>query len=422
MRDPERDRQIERLVNEALSLATEARAAFLAEICAGDAELRREVDVVLARSDQTRTLLASQQPALEVPDSLVHPSPLEGRVISRYRILTHLGKGGMGEVWLAQDTMLDRKVALKFLRQLFTGDPDRLQRFFREAKAASALNHPNIITIYEIGQADGINFITTEFIEGVTMRARLNEGRPDLAETLWLIQQVAAALETAHKAGIVHRDVKPENIMVRPDGLVKVLDFGLARISEGGHGRFGPDTPPGARAHHEPRTLLGTISYMSPEQARGLDVDARSDIFSLGIVLYEMVSGHLPFPGKTPTDKIVAIVDRPPLPLAGYAPDAPPELEQIIGRALEKDPAARYAAVREMAADLHRLGAALGSPVPGGSGLSLLDLEIAAGCSSGAGSGAASPAQSGRSRWHGRTVGNRPGSLPLVRLAPGFSG
>jgi len=220
-----------------------------------------------------------------------------GADLSHYRIVKQLGAGGMGEVYLAEDTRLDRKVALKLLPAEFTQDEDRVRRFIQEAKAASALNHPNIITIYEIGQEQGAHYIATEFIDGQTLRQRMLPERMSLALALDLAMQTASALVAAHEAGIVHRDIKPENVMVRRDGIVKVLDFGLAKLTERPATEVNIDAPTAAKIETDPGTVMGTASYMSPEQARGQKLDARTDIFSLGVVLYEMIAGRSPFEG-----------------------------------------------------------------------------------------------------------------------------
>src|SRR5437867_3627357 len=243
--------------------------------------------------------------------------------ISHYRILQKLGAGGMGEVYLAEDTRLGRKVALKLLPAEFTQDAERVRRFEQEARAASALNHPNIITIHEVGQVDGLHFIVTEFVDGRTLRQHLADGRLPVDETLDVAMQVASALQAAHAAGITHRDIKPENIMLRPDGLVKVLDFGLAKLTERPAAALDPEAPTRLKAQTELGTVMGTVYYMSPEQARGLQVDARTDVFSLGIVLYEMITGSLPFAGETASDVIAAILQTEPAPLTRHAPQFP---------------------------------------------------------------------------------------------------
>src|SRR5260370_26076175 len=240
-----------------------------------------------------------------------------GTRLGRYEIRSELGAGGMGEVYLAQDTKLERSVALKILAVDVAVRQDRMRRFVQEAKAASALNHPNIITIYEIEQIDSVNFIATEFIDGETLRQRIKGAPMKLGEVLDVVIQTASALSAAHAAGIVHRDIKPENIMLRRDGIVKVLDFGLAKLTE----RVSSDSvdteaPTRAAIKTEPGVVMGTVLYMSPEQARGLEVDARSDIWSVGVVIYEMVAGRLPFEGATSSDAIASILAREPLPLA----------------------------------------------------------------------------------------------------------
>ena len=278
-----------------------------------------------------------------------------GKVISHYRIMSRLGAGGMGEVYLAEDLRLGRKVALKLLPAQYMRDEDRVRRFEQEARAASALNHPNILTIYEIGQAGGVHFIVTEFIEGGTLRQRLARGPLPLSETLEVAIQAASALNAAHEAGIVHRDVKPENIMLRPDGYVKVLDFGLAKLTE----RAAPPADPEAltlvKAETDPGTVMGTAHYMSPEQARGTGVDARTDIFSLGIVIYEMAAGRPPFTGGTASDVMAAILRADPVPLATQAPGTPEDLEWCVGRALSKDREGRHRGVGDLLGDLKRL-------------------------------------------------------------------
>src|SRR5438132_2689214 len=248
--------------------------------------------------------------------------------IGRYEICSQLGAGGMGEVYLAQDTKLDRKVALKILPAEVASKGERMRRFVQEAKAASALNHPNIITIHEIDGTDSINFIATEFIDGETLRERMQGAPMKLGEVLDVAAQIASALVAAHAAGIVHRDIKPENVMLRRDGIVKVLDFGLAKLSEppAVAGGFAIDTeaPTRAAIYTEPGVVMGTALYMSPEQARGLQIDARTDVFSLGVVLYEMVTGRLPFEGSTSSDTVALILSEiEPPPLARYSRDVP---------------------------------------------------------------------------------------------------
>src|SRR6202048_1029750 len=281
-----------------------------------------------------------------------------GSSISQYKIIARLGPGGMGEVYLAQDVRLRRKVALKLLFEDVTKNEDWVRRFEQEAFAASALNHPNIITIYEIGQTGDSHFISAEFIDGQTLRERLRERALSTVEALDVAIQVASALVAAHTAGIIHRDIKPENVMLRPDGYVKVLDFGLAKFTEQrGYGAAPVDKEAKTEAavNTSPGVVMGTVSYMSPEQARGRHVDARTDIFSLRGLIYEMLSGRLPFEGATPSEIIVSIIQKRQQPLARYTPDIPPELERIVGKALSKSRDNRYQSLQDMLIDLKRL-------------------------------------------------------------------
>jgi predicted ATPase/predicted Ser/Thr protein kinase len=261
----------------------------------------------------------------------------------------------MGEVYLAEDTRLGRKVAIKLLPPQFTADAERVRRFEREARAASATNHPNIVTIHEIGETDGTHFIITEFIEGQTLRQQMISARLRLLEALEVATQVASALAAAHEAGVVHRDIKPENVMIRRDGLVKVLDFGLAKLTEPPTPSIDTQAPTYRKAETDPGTVMGTFRYMSPEQARGLKVDARSDIFSLGVVLYEMMAGRAPFEGETPSDCLASLLQTDPVPLTRYAPEVPGELERSVSRALAKDREERYQSIRDLFLDLKRI-------------------------------------------------------------------
>ena len=285
------------------------------------------------------------------------PLPVE-TTISHYRIISKLGAGGMGEVYLAADTRLDRKVALKILPEQFTKDESRLRRFVQEAKATSALNHPNIITIHEIGEAPGeyggTHFIASEFIDGHTLRGVMTSGQLQLSDALDIALQVASALAAAHDAGIVHRDIKPENVIVRPDSLVKVLDFGLAKLTAR-PSDVNPSAVTALRVDTEAGVVMGTAHYMSPEQARGQEIDARTDIFSFGVVLYEMIAGRLPFQGSSVSDVIASILTREPLPLSRFVPEAPPELLRIVSKSLEKDREERYQVVKDLLLDLKRL-------------------------------------------------------------------
>lgn len=260
----------------------------------------------------------------------------------------------MGEVYLARDTRLERKVAIKLLPAEFTTNTDRVRRFEREAKAASALNHPNIITIYEIGESDGSHYIATEYIEGKTLRQHIAQQRLSLREALDIAVQIARALSRAHQAGIIHRDIKPENVMLRPDGYVKVLDFGLVKLVEDQKATVGSEAST-IKDNTEPGKVLGTVRYMSPEQARGKKLDARTDIFSLGVMIYEMVTGNLPFEGDSIADIFAAILHKEPLPITNYVPDVPEELQLVISNALEKDSDDRYQTMNDLLMDLQNL-------------------------------------------------------------------
>ncbi len=315
-----------------------------------------------------------------------------GTRFDRYQIISPIGSGGMGEIYLAQDTRLNRKVAIKLLPERYTRDPERLRRFEQEARAASALNHPNIITIFEIGEAGGRHFIATEYIEGVTLRRRMAVANPTITEALDIASQVASALAAAHAAGIIHRDIKPENIMIRPDGYVKVLDFGLAKLTERppapgssetsqfpidhtetpttddlilddapqpteslGHDDLFATNPRGAANETKLGVVMGTAQYLSPEQASGLRVNARADVFSFGIVLYEMIARRAPFSGATGRHIINSILNADPPRLSHFQADVPEVLEWIVAKALLKDREERYQTAKEMLNDLRRL-------------------------------------------------------------------
>ena len=284
-----------------------------------------------------------------------------GTTVGRYQVQGLLGSGGMGEVYKALDTTLGRPVALKVLRRELSGDPDRLSRFLHEARAASALNHPNILTIHEVGDHDASRFLVSEFVEGESVRQRLQRGSLTLREILDIGIQTASALSAAHAASIVHRDIKPDNLMLRPDGYVKVLDFGVATFARPAAGSSDAMVTMAATAETSPGTIVGTIAYMSPEQARGLPVDGRSDCYSLGVVLYELVTGRAPFVASTTTDLLVAILEREPPSLRLAARALPLPLEWIIEKALEKDPNLRYQSMADLRVDLQRLKAALES-------------------------------------------------------------
>ncbi|HSB26456.1 MAG TPA: protein kinase [Pyrinomonadaceae bacterium] len=286
----------------------------------------------------------------------MNPHLQPGTKLGRYEIRSHIGAGGMGDVYQARDTELDRMVALKVLPSLVAADQQRMRRFIQEAKAASSLNHQNIITIYEIGDDDSTRFIATEFIDGITLRQHLKRGRLTVAQTIDIAIQVATGLAAAHDAGIVHRDVKPENIMLRNrDGFVKLLDFGLVKLTEASTNTADTEAPTRALVNTDAGTVMGTVVYMSPEQARGKPVDERTDIWSLGVILYEMLTGVTPFSGETSADVIAAIVKTDPAPVSRFSPNVPAKLEEIVSKILEKDRDERYQTIKDLLVDLRRL-------------------------------------------------------------------
>ncbi|MDQ2938406.1 MAG: protein kinase, partial [Acidobacteriota bacterium] len=349
---PERWRQVEALFHSALKREDSERDAFLNEASRGDESLRREVESLIASHEREGSFLDSPAYAGAAEQLTGDPAAaLVGRTISHYEVVAAIGAGGMGEVYLAKDLQLGRKVALKLLASRFAQDEERLRRFQQEARTASALNHPNILTIYEIGQVDSTPFIATEYIEGETLRKRMSSGRLALRDALNISIQVAAALSAAHAAGIVHRDIKPENLMMRSDGYVKVLDFGIAKLTEKGI----TDSTGATLLNTDAGVVMGTVHYMSPEQARGKKVDARTDVWSLCVVLYEMVTGHVPFAGETANDVISMILQTESAPLARFSPEVPGQLEEIVKKALRKDREERYHVVDDMLLDLKNL-------------------------------------------------------------------
>jgi serine/threonine protein kinase len=352
---PERWQQVKVIFNSAINYRPEERGLFLFEACLGDEELRREVESLIESHERSGEFI--DDPAYKEAASMVvdRDSELQpGQAIASYEIVSFLSRGGMGEVYVAHDRRLSRKVALKLLPASYTRDADRLRRFEQEARAASALNHPNIITIYEILKANSTHLIVTEFVEGETLRQRLAHTRLGLSEALQVAIQIADALSAAHKVGIIHRDIKPENIMLRPDGYVKILDFGLAKLTD-----LTPSVVAAEAPTRQVRTgsgiVMGTAGYMSPEQARGLIVDSRSDIFSLGAVIYEMVAARKPFDGQTPSDVLAAILKTEPPRLSNLVPGLPPELVRIVTKALQKDREERYQVVKDLLLDLKSL-------------------------------------------------------------------
>jgi eukaryotic-like serine/threonine-protein kinase len=361
--DPERWQAVKDLFDAALARPVGERAQFLNRACAGDRALQQEVESLLASDEEAKNFM--ETPAVAgAAESLIELKARlsEGQQISHYQIASAIGAGGMGEVYLAKDISLGRNVAIKLLPEYFTAVADRLRRFKQEAQTASALNHPNIITIYEIGQHEHTHFIAMEFIDGLTLRQTLASGPLPLTDALDIAYQVAMALTTAHEAKIIHRDIKPENIMLRRDRLVKVLDFGLAKLTETTPPSLDSATPTKALAT-EPGRVMGTVTYMSPEQARGVQVDARTDIWSLGVLLYEMVTGRAPFTGETTSHIAVAILEKEPASLVSLAPNVPLELQRIVRKSLAKDRDERYQTARDLLIDLKNLKQELTSTV-----------------------------------------------------------
>jgi len=364
---PERWQQVSRIFESALGLEEDARAAYLCEECGTDESLREDVEKLIASHREAAAEGFMASPAVERVAGLMSSSEDEvevrlekGQLLGSYSILERLGAGGMGEVYLAMDTRLDRKVALKILPHEFAADKRRMQRFALEAKAASSLNQPNILTVFEFGESESLAFLATEHIEGETLRDYLRGHQLKLTEALDISSQIVAALEAAHEARIVHRDIKPENVMIRRrDHIVKVLDFGLAKLTEKGDASesgFVTDTEAPTEFKTAPGNVLGTVLYMSPEQSQGLAVDGRSDIWSTGIVIYEMVAGRVPFRGATPSHTIVEILEKeaPPLSLTAKQ-EVPDELERIVRKALAKSRSERYQTASDLLIDLRNL-------------------------------------------------------------------
>ena len=350
---PERWAQIKQMFHAALEHEPAQRAAFLSQVGADDESLRLEVASLIAQHEQADSFI--ETPASDVAAELLgtHRSTYEpGHQIQNYRIVSQIGSGGMGEVYLAEDIRLNRKVALKLLPPHFTVNPDRVRRFEREARAASALNHPNIVTIYEIGKSNTTHFIATEFVDGKTLRQLINQKPFTLGETLNVCMQVADALSGAHVGGIVHRDIKPENIMIREDGYLKILDFGLAKLTEEQATDAALETP--TLLQTNPGLVMGTVQYMSPEQARAKNVGAGTDIWSLGIVMYELLAGHVPFSGETPSHVMVSLMEEKLPPLKDHA-NVPEDLDRLVTKALRKNRKERYQTADQLARDLRGL-------------------------------------------------------------------
>jgi len=345
-------KRVKDVFHEALRRSTDERAQFLDEVCEGDDELRSEVESLLESLREAQTFL--ETPVISASAGRRTEWHLEnGQRLSHYKIIEPIGSGGMGEVYLAEDERLRRQVALKVLPFDLAQDRTRLARFQREANAVSALNHPNILTIFEFENADGLQYFASEFVQGVTLRERLDRSRMEAAEVLEIAIQIASALQAAHSARVIHRDIKPENVMIRDDGFVKVLDFGLAKqtvklVS-------GETDTTMTERFGLPGMIMGTVTYMSPEQARGSVVDGRSDLFALGIVLYEMLTGRTPFRGDTATDVIAEIIQIDPPPPSSINEQIPLELDEIVLKALAKDVSHRFQDASELRDGLKRI-------------------------------------------------------------------
>ncbi|HET9219492.1 MAG TPA: protein kinase, partial [Terriglobia bacterium] len=339
----ERWQKIERLFHEALTRQGLERAAFLGENCAGDDELRKEIEDLIASHEQPENFI--ERDACDLAAEMVaggNSGVVEGQTVGPYKILELLGAGGMGQVFRATDTRLHRTVTIKILPAEKVSDPERKRRFLQEARAASALNHPNIVTVYDIANDGDMDYLVMEYVEGKSLDKLMGDKRLPLADAIGYVAQVASALAAAHSAGIVHRDIKPANVIVTPESQVKVLDFGLAKLME----REKP-----AETQTVEGAIMGTPAYMSPEQASGRQVDHRTDIFSLGVMLYEMVAGTRPFAGKSHVDTMHQIIHAPAPPLANI----PPRLADVVDKALAKDPKERYQNAGDLAVDLRRV-------------------------------------------------------------------
>ena len=350
---PERWHRVDEVLQAALDQEPASRAAFLANECSGDDDLWRETTSLIAAYDEAGEFL--EMPALAKDAMLItgHDDlELTGHEVGPYRIIQRIGGGGMGDIYLAQDTRLERLVALKILRAYLLSDDERVRRFQIEARAASALNHTNILTIYDVGESENSFFIAAEYVEGETIRELISSGSLTAGEVLDLSIQLLIGLSAAHGAGIVHRDIKPENIMRRLDGVLKILDFGIAKLLEP------PSDPPGNRTATDTGIMMGTVGYMSPEQVRGLPVDERTDVWSCGVVLYEMLTRRQPFKSATDADTLVGMLEREPEPLFGHQRPTDrvlSHIQVIVDQALSKDPIHRYQNAAEMRADLDKV-------------------------------------------------------------------
>jgi len=354
---PQKWQEAKKIFYAALPLPPKEREQFLNQSCKDDQLLRREVESLLSSSAAAGSFM--QNPAVgEIAEAMAANQRLRiSQSLGHYKILSLLGQGGMGEVYLAEDMRLERKVALKILPGAFAQDAGRMRRFVQEAKAASALNHPNILTIYETGEFEGTRYIVSEYVEGETLTERLKREPLNLRAALDCAAQITSALQAAHGANIIHRDIKPDNVMIRPDGFVKLLDFGIAKLTEKQDAIYlDSEAATAISTNTTPGTIIGTANYMSPEQAKGQAVDARTDIFSFGLVLYEMLTGKRAFEGENAIEVIGSILHTEPLPLSRVIPDVPHDIERIVNKALRKDCEERYQTAKDLLIDLKDAG------------------------------------------------------------------
>jgi serine/threonine protein kinase len=343
----------------ALRRQPEQRHNYISEACGHDEDLRAEVESLFSSFEESDEFM--ETPAVSHVADMIESetkSLAPGTMFAHYEIIRRVGIGGMGQVYLAKDRKLDRRVAIKILNEKFSRDESGLERFVREAKAASALNHPNILVIHEIGESNDAHYIVSEFIEGRTLREVLTQSQLSMAEVLNVAIQIAGALAAAHEARLVHRDIKPENVMVRPDGYVKILDFGLAKLVEHENKVFIGLEDAATRNQTAQGMILGTVNYMSPEQAKGEQVDERTDIFSFGVLVYEMISGRIPFAGDSLTETLANLINAEPQPLSSSASNVPEELERIVAKTIRKNRNDRYRTMNDVLTDLKDVRAA----------------------------------------------------------------
>lgn len=353
----EKWQRVREIFDSALRRRPEERREFVNEVCGDDKTLRAEVESLLSSYDGAESFMERPAVAEFAHMMEIETKKLEaGKCFGHYEIINQIGFGGMGEVYLARDKTLDRNVAIKILNEEFSQDRSNLQRFVSEAKAASALNHPNILTIYEFGEAEDARFIVSEYIEGKTLRDIIRESRSTLPEILDISIQIAAALSAAHRAHLVHRDIKPENIIIRPDGYVKVLDFGLAKLVEQKNKTLSSLEEATVRKNLTAKgVIVGTVNYMSPEQAKGERVDERTDIFSLGAIAYEMITGRTPFLGDSVSETFANLINAEPQPLSRFLTNVPDELQRIVSKMLRKKRDERYQTMKDVLTDLRDL-------------------------------------------------------------------